>query len=296
MVQFWDSIQDDFIPWIEAQHMFWVASAPLGGGGHVNLSPKGLRGAFHVVDNKRVWYEDFTGSGSETIAHIREPGNGRVTVMLCSFEGPPRIMRLFCKGSVHEFGSAEYEELVPPETRRPGLRAAIVLDILQCQTSCGYAVPLYQFVAQRPTLLNWCANLAEKDIQYDAENQGHAPSQFGEKGLKAYWAKMNLKSLDGLPTGLTAHESGVTPTHAESSDEWGKGYRAVKPGEGNGAGKKEEEGNKGQVAVARKEGLGGAELVRLLLAFVMGLAVAAAYSSMADMAGHVSFGDTAVSS
>ncbi|KAJ3563809.1 hypothetical protein NP233_g8692 [Leucocoprinus birnbaumii] len=97
MVKFYDTIPDFVVPWLKAQKVFWVATAPLTGEGHVNVSPKGIfEGNFCVVDEKSVWYEDLTGSGVETISHLRE--NGRITVMFTAFDGPPRICRLFGKG------------------------------------------------------------------------------------------------------------------------------------------------------------------------------------------------------
>ena len=166
----WDCIPEELIPWIQKQEMFFVATAPLTGTGHVNLSPKGLRGSFHVVDQHRVWYEDLSGSGAyppsrsalpstncsrtyhppfplapplllshtlsldppayagiETISHIRE--NGRITLMFCAFEGAARIVRLFGRGSVCEFGTPAYDALVPPERRLSGSRAAVVVDV-----------------------------------------------------------------------------------------------------------------------------------------------------------------------
>jgi len=116
MVQFYDEIPAFIIPWIQQQKMFWVATAPLSQSGHVNLSPKGFGGTFHIMDQKSVWYEDMSGSGEfiqalavlfcpsnvdilqgiETVSHVRE--NGRLTIMFCAFEGPPRIVRLFGTG------------------------------------------------------------------------------------------------------------------------------------------------------------------------------------------------------
>ncbi|CCL99969.1 uncharacterized protein FIBRA_01994 [Fibroporia radiculosa] len=225
MVKYYDEISPELAKWVEEQQMFWVASAPLTGDGHVNLSPKGLQGTFHIVNPNKVWYEDCTGSGSETMAHIREPGNGRVTIMFCAFEGPPRIMRLFCKGTVYEFGTIEYQTLLPPEKRLPGSRSAVVLDVYKVQTSCGYAVPLYNFVTHRPTLLNWTAQLAAADIAShgNPESADMTPDwKVPEKGLKAYWARMNTESLDGLPAMKDAHISAVAPTHAPSEGRWGK--------------------------------------------------------------------------
>ncbi|KAF8880486.1 hypothetical protein CPB85DRAFT_1377238 [Mucidula mucida] len=135
MGKFFDTIPDVVVRQIENQHMFWVATAPLSVEGHVNV----------MVDDRTVWYEDLTGSGNETISRLREPGNGRITVFFNTFEGPPSIIRLFGKGVVYEYGSAEYEELLPPEKRKPGSRSII--------KSCGYAVPYYNFVGHRTQLI-----------------------------------------------------------------------------------------------------------------------------------------------
>ena len=98
MVVFYDTIPPNILKWIEEQQMFWVATAPLSPEAHVNVSPKGVRDSFHYVSPTRVWYQDLTGSGVETISHLRE--NGRITLMFNAFEGPPRIVRLFGIGTL----------------------------------------------------------------------------------------------------------------------------------------------------------------------------------------------------
>ncbi|KAH7909871.1 hypothetical protein BJ138DRAFT_1154209 [Hygrophoropsis aurantiaca] len=202
MVQFFDEIPEFLFEWMKKQQMFWVASAPLMSDGHVNVSPKGTLDCFHLVDAHRVWYEDLSGSGIETISHLRE--NGRITVMFTAFDGPPRITRLFGTGTVHEFGTPEYHALIPAETRKPGSRAAIVVDIHKVSTSCGYAVPFYQFVSHRTQLLRFF------DKKESAESD--------ENGLKAYWNLKNLRSLDGLPGLLTAPDSKDTPSSSFDID------------------------------------------------------------------------------
>jgi len=177
---------------------------------------------FHVVNERRVWYEDLTGSGVETIAHLKE--NGRMTIMLTAFNGPPRIVRLFGIGTVHEFGSPEYEGLIPMEKRHVGSRAAIVLDIHKVGSSCGYSVPLFDFNAQRTALDNFMAKLETEDIKVEAEScvastspssttsvartsftaETGIPSEVQSypltaKGLKGYWRDKNYQSIDGLP-------------------------------------------------------------------------------------------------
>jgi len=193
--------------------MFWVATAPLSSSGHVNLSPKGYEGTFHIIDQKTVWYEDLTGSGVETIAHLRE--NGRMTIMLSAFKGPPRIVRLFGIGTVHEFGSPEYEALIPKEKRHVGSRSAIVLDIHKVASSCGYAVPFFDFKRHRTGLNNFSVILEKADLEAETDScaistspssntsaVGTAEVQsypFTGNGLKGYWRDKNRTSIDGLP-------------------------------------------------------------------------------------------------
>ncbi len=176
MAQVIDSLHEELIQWIRAQHVFFVASAPTDGG-HVNLSPKGLD-SLRVLDDRTVAYLDLTGSGAETIAHLRE--NGRLTIMMCAFDGPPRILRLFGAGQAHVRGSARYDELAPCFPDMPGARAIVELAIQRIQTSCGYAVPFMEHRAERPTLHQWARRK-------------------GEDGIAAYWAEKNRTSIDGLP-------------------------------------------------------------------------------------------------
>ncbi|KAF7979858.1 hypothetical protein HWV62_40617 [Athelia sp. TMB] len=220
MGKFFDDIPSFLVPWLAEQEMFWVATAPLAGG-HVNVSPKGVRGCFHYVSPTRVWYEDLTGSGIETIAHLREEGNARITIMFSAFQGPPRIARLFGTGTAHEYGTPEYDALLPAHTRKPGSRAAIVIDVHKVGTSCGYAVPLYAFQAHRTRLLDYFARCEERD----RVEQGPA-----DKGLRAYWLEKNMQSIDGLPTLASAHECARVPESV--FDEAKEGERAVVSGEG----------------------------------------------------------------
>src|SRR4051795_10125388 len=133
-----DEISPDLAEWIRAQPMFFVATAPSGAGGHVNLSPKGLAG-LAVLGPLRCAYLDLTGSGVETIAHVRE--NGRITIMFCAFEGPPRIVRLHGRGIVHPLGSAGFDALAPEFPELPGRRAIIEIEVTRISTSCGFGVP-----------------------------------------------------------------------------------------------------------------------------------------------------------
>ncbi|KZT24400.1 hypothetical protein NEOLEDRAFT_1135235 [Neolentinus lepideus HHB14362 ss-1] len=189
MGKFYDDIPPHIIEWVEKQHMFTVATAPLSATGHVNVSTKGVGGTFHVVDSKTVWYEDLTGSGSETIAHLRE--NGRITILFSAFEGPPVICRVFGTGKVHEFGSPEYSSYAPPANRTPGSRSVIVVDVHKVGTSCGFGVPFYEFIGHRETLLNTASMFEKRDLA--------TPDNIADNGLKAYWRRMNSESIDGLP-------------------------------------------------------------------------------------------------
>lgn len=171
-----DALDDDLAAWIAAQHVFFVASAP-SEGGHVNLSPKG-HDCLRVLDERTVAYLDLTGSGAETIAHTRE--NGRLTIMLCAFEGPPRILRLFGTGVAHPLGSDRFSDLAPRFPAIPGARTIVELAIDRIQTSCGYSVPFMDYREERPTLQQWAARKDE-----------------GE--LAAYWQEKNWTSIDGLP-------------------------------------------------------------------------------------------------
>lgn len=146
----------------------------------MNVSPKGLD-TLRVLGPQRVAYLDLTGSGVETIAHLRE--NGRITLMACAFSGNPNISRIYGEGTVHEVGSPGFDALAPKFTVLPGSRAIIDVAIERVSTSCGYAVPLMDMVGDRHRLIQW----AEKK---------------GNDGLSDYWVSKNAKSIDGLP-GLT---------------------------------------------------------------------------------------------
>ncbi len=176
MAEVIDRLDDKLVDWMAKQHVFFVATAPSGDGGHVNLSPKG-HDAFRVLDPLRVAYLDLTGSGAETIAHVRD--NGRITFMFCAFQGPPRILRLYGTGVVHLRGSERYDELAPLFPDLVGARSIIEATLDRLSTSCGYAVPTMEFVAERPTLLQWA-------------------TRKGDDGLRAYWAAKNARSIDGL--------------------------------------------------------------------------------------------------
>lgn len=180
MAKVFPEINERLRSFIEAQHMFFVASAPLTADGHVNLSPKGMD-CLRILGPLQVAYLDLTGSGNETSAHLQE--NGRITLMFCAFEGPPNILRLYGKGRTVVIGTPEWDQLWPLFPSYPGMRQIIVVDVERVQTSCGFAVPLYEFKGQRETLKKWA--IAK-----------------GDDGLVEYWKEKNMTSIDGLPTPL----------------------------------------------------------------------------------------------
>ncbi len=177
------AISDDLREFIEAQHLFFVASAPLSAEGHINLSPKGLD-CLRVLGPHQVAYLDLTGSGNETSAHLCE--NGRITLMFCAFAGPPNILRLYGTGVTVLPSSAAWGELRPLFGEYPGVRQIILANIERVQTSCGFAVPRYDYVGDRDTLIRW------------ANTKG--PEQ-----LEEYRHEKNTASIDGLPTALASH-------------------------------------------------------------------------------------------
>lgn len=158
---FWATIPASLQEWILEQKVFWVASAPLSGDGHINISPKG-GSYFGIIDESTFWFMDLTGSGAETTSHLHEAGNGRITVMFNAFKGAPKIVRLWGKGTVYENGTKEFSDFVTRHSVKtiPGSRSIIVVDVHQAGSSCGFSVPFYDFVDFRPTLNNFFAKKA----------------------------------------------------------------------------------------------------------------------------------------
>jgi hypothetical protein len=179
MGKFSTAIQPHHREFIEKQHMFFVATAPLSESGHINLSPKGIEG-FRVLSENKVGYMDLIGSGNETAAHTLE--NGRISFMFCAYQGPPNILRLYGKGHPVLPDTPEWEDLTPYFNIYPNTRQIIVADIDLVQNSCGYVVPLYEHIGERTIMNEW----AEKK---------------GTDGLAEYIQEKNMVSLDGLPTG-----------------------------------------------------------------------------------------------
>jgi hypothetical protein len=168
------SITPPVADWIRRQHMFFVATAPLDACGHVNVSPKGLD-TLRLLDDMTVAYLDLTGSGAETVAHVRE--NQRITLMWCAFDGPPRVVRVHGHGEVVGLDDPRVAGLFDDI---PGARAVIVVHADRISDSCGYSVPLYSFEGHRSKLIEW------------ADHRG-------PDGLVAYRAEKNAVSIDGLP-------------------------------------------------------------------------------------------------
>ena len=178
MAKFYPALDDNLKAFIAQQHVFFVATAP--NDGRISLSPKGLD-SLRVLGDKRVAYLDITGSGNETAAHLL--ADGRMTLMFCSFEGDPLILRLYGRGRSIKPDDAEWAALAPLFPTLPGTRQIILLDIESLQTSCGAGVPLYEYQGEREALLRW---LEKK----------------GEPGVRDYQHEKNRVSIDGLPTGL----------------------------------------------------------------------------------------------
>lgn len=172
-----DGIDGRLKSWIEAQPVFFVATAPLSGDGHINLSPRGLSGTFAVLDEHTVAWLDVNGSGAETIAHLRE--NGRIVVMLCAFEGPPNVVRLHGRGRTVLPTDAEWLALAnrfPDKTAR----AVIVVDVTRVSDSCGFGVPLMDYVGDRELTDEWAERRTAEQIA-------------------DYQRTRNAVSIDGLP-------------------------------------------------------------------------------------------------
>ncbi len=171
-------ISEKLAEFIEAQHVFFVATAPASEAGHVNVSPKGLD-TLAILGPRRVAYLDLTGSGVETVAHVRE--NGRITLMFCAFEGKSKIVRLHGHATVHPLGTPAFEEIAGRLPPLPGRRSVIDVSIERVSTSCGFGVPLMEFRGERSEMGEW------------VQRKG------GEEGMVEYRSRKNATSIDGLP-------------------------------------------------------------------------------------------------
>ena len=172
------AIDDRLAAFMLAQPVFFVGTAPAGGAGHVNVSPKGLAGSFAVLGPQEVAYLDLTGSGAETIAHLRD--DGRICLMFCAFEGPPNIVRLHGRGEVVLPDAPGFDGLAARFADHPGRRAVIRVGVDRVSDSCGYAVPRMALEGDREQLVKW------------ARKKGGA-------GLEEYRRTRNAHSIDGLP-------------------------------------------------------------------------------------------------
>jgi len=178
MAEFFDQLDSKLIDFIERQHVFFVGTA--GAEGHVNVSPKGMD-SFRVLDEHTVAWLNLTGSGNETAAHVLQ--NNRMTIMFCSFDKQPLIMRLYGTAVATHPRDDGWTELLAKFPEFIGARQIFTLNLEMAQTSCGYAVPLYELKGERQTLTKW------------ADNKG------GD-GIEEYWREKNQLSIDGKETGI----------------------------------------------------------------------------------------------
>ncbi|PWG05915.1 pyridoxamine 5'-phosphate oxidase family protein [Polaribacter aquimarinus] len=176
MAKFYTKITSRIQKFIEAQKIFFVATAP--NSGRINLSPKGMD-SFRVLNENRVLWLNVTGSGNETAAHLLE--NPRITVMFCAFEGAPNILRLYGTGKEIKEGDDSWNELIKLFPETPGTRQIFDINIDSAQTSCGMSIPFFEYKGEREELNDWAADK-------------------GKEGITAYWAEKNQTSIDGLPT------------------------------------------------------------------------------------------------
>lgn len=177
MGKLFDAVDESLHRWIEAQPMWFVATAPLAADGRVNVSPRGSD-SFSVLGPRRVGWVDLTGSGVETIAHLRE--NGRICVMFAAFDVRPRIVRLHGRGQVHLPGTAAFDEVTALHPDHPSTRAVITVDVERISDSCGWGVPVMEVVTEERELM-----------RLFAEKKGPA-------GMDEYRAERNASSIDGL--------------------------------------------------------------------------------------------------
>jgi len=187
VAKLYGQIDDQWREWIGRQSMFFVGTAPLDADGHVNVSPKGPIGSLQVIDEQTVAYLDIVGSGAETIAHLRE--NGRIVVMLCAFQGPPRILRLHGRGEVVVPEDPRFDELNSRfDFAGPSVdearRSVILVHVERIADSCGYGVPLLAYEGERP----------HSDKSSEKALRVHGPETFRD-----YERKNNTESIDGLP-------------------------------------------------------------------------------------------------
>ena len=187
MGKVYERIDGHWRDWIARQSMFFVATAPLSSDGHVNVSPKGPIGSLAVIDDHTVAYLDVIGSGAETIAHLRE--NGRIVVMLCAFQGPPRILRLHGRGEIvlpedprfaGLLGAFDFDSPSIDEARR----SIVMVRVTRIADSCGYGVPLMSYEGER---------------EHHAKSSAKRVRTMGAEGYREFARERNAESIDGLP-------------------------------------------------------------------------------------------------
>jgi hypothetical protein len=177
MGEIYTALDEALTRFIQAQPVFFVGTAPLHARGHINVSPKGLD-TLRILGPTTVAYLDLTGSGVETVAHLKE--NGRITLMFCAFAGPPNIVRLYGQGRVLEPQDAEYPAFLGHFPAFESMRAIIVIEITRIADSCGYGVPLFKYEDDRDQLAAWARNR-------------------GPERLRTYRKEKNSHSINGLP-------------------------------------------------------------------------------------------------
>jgi Pyridoxamine 5'-phosphate oxidase len=186
MAKLFERIEEPLREFIEAQPVFFVGTAPGGSDGHVNVSPKGGKGLFRVTGPHGFAYVDLMGSGIETVAHLRD--NGRIVVMFCAFEGPPKIVRLHGRGRTVPYGDPEFADLLATfdvsAERLPAVRSVILVDVTRVTDSCGFVVPQMSYEGERDQLYRYVDNRVRK---------------LGGDAVRTYVAANNGESVDGLP-------------------------------------------------------------------------------------------------
>ncbi len=185
MGKVYDAIDDKIVKWVEKQKMFFVATAPLTGDGLVNCSPKGLD-TLRILGPHQIAYLDMPGSGIETMAHIKE--NKRIVIMLCAFDGPPKIYRFHGEGEAIEPKHADFDELLAKFSPVPYVRSIVLVNVTRVSDSCGFGVPLYEFTKHRDASAKYVESKTTDEI---------------EAGIAAG----NRQSLDGLPGIDLAHRA-----------------------------------------------------------------------------------------
>jgi len=178
MAKFYDKLTSRLQKFIKNQKIFFVATAPKNG--RINLSPKGMD-SLRVVGENRILWLNVTGSGNETAAHLLE--NDRITIMMCSFEGVPNILRIYGKGKAIHPKDADWKNVVRLFPETPGTRQIFDIKVESAQTSCGMSIPFFDYKGEREQLNDWA-------------------KEKGEDGIEQYWEDRNLTSIDGKPTGL----------------------------------------------------------------------------------------------